>query len=46
MKNRAVVKSGAREFFEILDRVRCRVGPELHDHFAFARFDYRYFVGF
>ena len=44
MENRAVVKSLARQLFEILDRVWRGVGPELHHHFAFAGFYYGDFI--
>src|SRR5437870_8443726 len=45
MENRAVVKTLSRKFFEILDRIWCRIGPKLHDHIAFAGLDYCDFVG-
>ena len=40
VKNSPVVKSGARELLEVLNRIRRGVGPKLHDHFAFARFNH------
>ena len=45
MENRAIVKTLSRKFFEILDRIWCRIGPKLQDHIAFAGLDYCDFVG-
>src|SRR4030095_12968601 len=43
MKNRAVVKTGSRQFLEVRDRFRRSVSPKLHHHSPPTCFDYRHF---
>ena len=45
VENRAVVKSLARQFLEILDRLWRGISPKLHHHIAFARLYHGHFVG-
>src|SRR5262245_21418692 len=44
MENCPVVKSLARQFLEILDRVWRGISPKLHYHVAFAALDHGHFV--
>ena len=44
VKRCAIVKSRARQFLEILDRVWRHVRPEFGDHFALAGFNHCHFV--
>ena len=45
VENRAVIKSLARQFLEILDRLWRGIRPKLHHHIAFARLYHGHFVG-
>ena len=45
MENRSVVKSLARQFLEILDRLWRGISPKLHHHIAFARLYHGHFIG-
>ena len=45
VENCPVVKALARQFLEILDRVRRGISPKLHHHIAFTRLYHGHFVG-